>query len=858
MSQCPLSLKSSWLHSLNLRQNFRILSHSMGNSYAISSSQRSYQKNILSKSTLRVVWLLLAGSFVILACRPDSQKSKCIAFGGEDQKFAMASKPGKDVTVEVKTSGAKRNTASRSKSRGRNRNVKITVNSQPRNNRRRRNRPNNRGRKRVEAVVKQQLDKAGVTGPKAAITQTATATLGTIGPNTSGAVELELANFLNPCLVKESTAANSFGPIQASAAQYGLWKIARAEIRLTPMVGPSAISGTAYRISLNTSGQPSSTGWSGLGARKHKDARVGATSRFVVTSRDTAGPREGWFVTNTNESGGESVGPTIELHSLGETKSTYTNTSYSGPVFLVELRATWMFANFAANPALALLEKGEDAEAQIKFEGQPGQPLTMTLNPESAVARTLERKSTLAYSRGRAPEDSTSETIWQIAATAVDATTAVVPPPFGWLIRGGWWFVKKLAGRTRAGEVQVQVYASYEDAQNDRPAICTSASSTTTATRHHVKFVQMNAPSTGIGGNNAEAYIIDNPTCPEPLPPTGDFHATMALNEVITGGQQGVSLPYYLEKADFKIRVKLGDVYDEVNFVSRVSQPYIFFKNQLLHSTPTPMPMCELQTFSTTTPATKGEILGFSQQFVTRDSKVNIVTNYLVKLTSGINVPSMTATPYSMNYTTQNPRLLTLAPHTAASVQTSVVLAPGTWFLFTAIHRHDQGSGLFTMNGTKPTVFASPNAAALVNFGASSSQSSPLFFTANFSRGSTLAAETVFSMPAPDYLPTPLEHDFLLTDNEITDDDEDDSLLEDDDFFPATDEQVFSSRQTLYNTMVNEGWPEDQAERLVKRALPTRLEKELRDEFLVGLADGFSPRQAAANAREKCSRGHAE
>lgn len=50
--------------------------------------------------------------------------------------------------------------------------------------------------------------------------------------------------------------------------------------------------------------------------------------------------------------------------------------------------------------------------------------------------------------------------------------------------------------------------------------------------------------------------------------------------------------------------------------------------------------------------------------------------------------------------------------------------------------------------------------------------------------------------------------------------------------------------------MVNEGWPEDQAERLAKRALPTLSEKELRDEFLVGLADGFSPRQAAANARE--------
>ena len=445
----------------------------------------------------------------------------------------MASKPGKDVTVEVKSSGTK-STSSRSKSRGRNRNVKITVNSQPRTNRRRRNRPNNRGRKRVEAVVKRQLDKAGVTGPRPAITQTATSTLGTIGPNTSGAVELELATFMNPCLVKESTASNSFGPIQASAAQYNLWRVTKAEVRLTPMVGPSAISGTAYRVSLNTAGTPSSTGWSGLGARKHKDVRVGSMSTFRVTARDMAGPREGWFVTNTNESGGESVGPTIELHSLGETKSTYQNNSYTGPVFLVELHCTWQFTNYSANPALAQLEKGEDRDAQIKFEGDAGQPLKMVIQPHSAFARALETRSTIPYSNGsRAAGDSTSDTIWQIASTAVDATSVVVPPPFNWLIKGGWWFIKKLAGRARTGEIEVQVYASYEDAQNNRPAICTGpVPGGNTPRQHTVKFVQMNSPSTGMPPESSLGAF----SLPAPEPP-------VSISSVFTL-YTGVTQPY--------------------------------------------------------------------------------------------------------------------------------------------------------------------------------------------------------------------------------------------------------------------------------------------------------------------------
>nr|QOL71424.1 capsid precursor [Canine astrovirus] len=834
----------------------------MGNSCAISSSRLSYLRNTLLRCMSRVVWLPLAGSFVILVYLPDSQKSKCIAYGGEDQKIAMASKPGKDVTVEVKTSGTK-STSSRSKSRGRNRNVKITVNSQPKTNRRRRNRPNNRGRKRVEAVVKRQLDKAGVTGPRPAITQTATSTLGTIGPNTSGAVELELATFMNPCLVKESTASNSFGPIQASAAQYNLWRVTKAQVRLTPMVGPSAISGTAYRVSLNTAGTPSSTGWSGLGARKHKDVKVGSMSVFTITARDMAGPREGWFVTNTNESGGESVGPTIELHSLGETQSTYQNQRYTGPVFLVELHCTWQFSNYSANPALAQLEKGEDKDAQIKFEGAAGQPLTMTVAPHSAFARAIETRSAVPYSgAGRAAGESTSDTIWQIASTAVDAASVVVPPPFNWLIKGGWWFVKKLAGRSRTGEIQLQVFASYEDAQNNRPAICTGPVAGENPSRlHNVKFVQMNSPSTGMPPESAiGAFSL--PMIPSP--PATIEDRFMLVTGVTQPFQVNPPCPTYTYKDNTRIVVKVGNHYDEVNFIYKATHPHVWLAGSqtswTTSSKPDFMDFMEVGIRDTGGNYNKrGGLWGYSQHKLVSSGITNVVTFYVGQLSNQIRITSVKQQRYQITGTGSSTTLAPTGQETTLNVQE---INPGPWIILVAIHQVSGSPTGFVMaeNATRPSIICP---AAVQNMLVFNSNTVATNMTVEYLRTQPVFTQEeqqqVLTLPTieEEQLPQPIEDGFL-PDSEDEDFSDDDSLLDDDDFFPASDEQVFSSRQVLFRAMVNEGWPEDQAERLAKRALPTLSEKELRDEFLVGLADGFSPRQAAANAREKCSRGHAE
>ena len=148
-----------------------------------------------------------------LASRPDSLKSNSIAFGGEDQRSAMASKSDKQVTVEVKNNNNGRNRSrsrARSQSRGRGKSVKITVNSRG-GSRRQNGRNKYQSNQRVRNIVTKQLRKQGVTGPKPAICQRATATLGTIGSNTSGTTEIEACILLNPVLLRMLLEALNLG-----------------------------------------------------------------------------------------------------------------------------------------------------------------------------------------------------------------------------------------------------------------------------------------------------------------------------------------------------------------------------------------------------------------------------------------------------------------------------------------------------------------------------------------------------------------------------------------------------------------------------------------------------------------------
>nr|WAK45929.1 MAG: structural polyprotein [Mamastrovirus 3] len=318
------------------------------------------------------------------------------------------------------------------------------------------------------------------------VRQRITATLGTVGANQGNDIELEMALLLNPALMKETTGSNQYGPLQIYASTYSLWKIDSILLKLTPLVGASAVSGTAIRASFNSSGQPGSPSWSALGARRHRDTNPGRPLVFFLRGNDFRGPKDGWFFCNTKNDPQMCTAGSIEIHTLGKTVSTYQSKDFEGPLFLAEMTCTWSFKNYNPQPGMLNLVKAElkEPDQQVKINSKPGEPITISVPADSPLARTtgvMESNVDAA-----APP---SEIIWQVCDTTMDVVTGTLPAPFSWLFKAGWWFLKRIAnkkkngepvqGEPNAGEVTYQVFQSMTDAMNDTPCIATSQAAST-------------------------------------------------------------------------------------------------------------------------------------------------------------------------------------------------------------------------------------------------------------------------------------------------------------------------------------------------------------------------------------------
>nr|UNZ14906.1 orf2 protein [Vole astrovirus] len=337
--------------------------------------------------------------------------------------------------------------------------------------------------RQTRAVVRRALVRAGVTGPRPALVQRATATLGTVGANQGDNVEREGSFLLNPALTKETTGSNQFGPIQVSAASYGLWKMKSCIVKVQPLVGASAVSGTIVRISLNQTATPSQASWSALGARKHVDTTPGKPVTFTITERDLCGPKEGWFMTNTKTDPQMCIGGSIDVHTYGKTMSAYTNTEFGGPLFILEMTATWMFASYNPESAMLNLIKGAvNTGAQgARLVAEPGEALQLVVPPNAALTRAVgpSRRSARALARATPSYPTVGEVIFSVVDATVTVATNFLPWPISWLVAGGWWFIKKVTGldnmRAAAGEAVFNVYASIADAKNNIPVVAESA-----------------------------------------------------------------------------------------------------------------------------------------------------------------------------------------------------------------------------------------------------------------------------------------------------------------------------------------------------------------------------------------------
>nr|WGL40965.1 capsid protein [Porcine astrovirus 3] len=396
--------------------------------------------------------------------------------------------------------------------------VKEAKNSQSRG--RRWQRPRNQKQKpqaqaqaQRQVVTKQitrKLKKEGLEGPRSRFSVRVSATIGKIGPNKNQGPELQISTFLHPSLMKEPNDGTNFGPLQAAAAQWGLWRLTNLKIKCTPLVGPSAVTGSVYRVSLNLTQSPGSTSWGGLGARKHIDVPVGKQSTWALHRGDLAGPRQTWWMTDTNEEGGQSCGPMIEIHGLGKTSSTYKDEPWVGDLFIVEVTGHWEFTNYNLKPALGTLNRVTE-DVQAKIEVPEDGVMTMTIPASSLLARHMStdyEKSTNATSVG--------ETIWQIVDEGANLVANVSPPPFQWLIKGGWWFVKKALGRSMNSDEVYYVYASLADAQNNKPVEAPRFQSQAYQTT--LSSTQINAPNTGPSQQVTLVKGVEFPITPEPFP----------------------------------------------------------------------------------------------------------------------------------------------------------------------------------------------------------------------------------------------------------------------------------------------------------------------------------------------------
>lgn len=451
----------------------------------------------------------------------------------------MASQPTVQVTVPA---GPQPQRKRRQRRRGQNQQQQQQQNQPPPQNRRgRRSRRWRRvGRQPVLAGgrgARRVIQRLGLQGPRPNIRQRITTTLGTIGPNAGRTVELEGSFPLNPALAKEKSGQNNLGPLQVLASQYQQWRVRGVSVLFTPLVGSSAVSGTALRVSLNTQTTPGSNTWSALGARHHLDFSPGQNKRWRLPNKMLSGPRETWWLTNTNEDATQCLGPSIEIHSYGKTTSTYQNSDWTGDLFLVELTATWEFANYNSQPGLAQLEKTQGSGSGVKVHGEEGKPLTVEVPATHSTFGALNSSYTPLNG------GTLSETIWQMADTGAALAAAAVPPPWGWLITGGWWFVRKvLTNSSNApastvgqnnGSIYFHVYPTYTDAQNEKPAIATG---TTVATLSgQLELSQISTPNVG---PTTSAY--SRSIAPEPTPAVGDAF-TLVMSATNNATMQNVS-----------------------------------------------------------------------------------------------------------------------------------------------------------------------------------------------------------------------------------------------------------------------------------------------------------------------------
>nr|AVM87604.1 capsid protein [Wenzhou pacific spadenose shark astrovirus 3] len=310
----------------------------------------------------------------------------------------------------------------------------------------------------------------------------------------------------NPLLAKSTNSASVLTPLGVKASQYEKWKLVDLTVNLKSLAG-SAVTGTTCMIVITPSSavEEGEENYESLLAKVHKEHSVGTSLRWKIpkTSLSASSQPGGWRDTSTNV-GSDAGGPVVNIYTIGQAKNLYTGNAWDGPIFRVTLTAHYQFANYRPEPKQASLVKEQDVST-LTFETDADGDMIMKSNSAS-LNKCFSREIVVPGANGT----KLGETIVQVGDVVAE-TAAAVTGPWGWLIKGGWWFVKKIFGYAGENAEQAyKVYPSWTAADKNHP--CQGGPNTpVTLPNKTLSYSQLNDPNLGDSTPNSYRGSANNP-----------------------------------------------------------------------------------------------------------------------------------------------------------------------------------------------------------------------------------------------------------------------------------------------------------------------------------------------------------
>nr|AFF57962.1 capsid protein [Astrovirus CDB-2012] len=310
-----------------------------------------------------------------------------------------------------------------------------------------------------------------VNGPKIHDRMAVTTTLGVLTGNSENNLERKMRALLNPLLLKSQNTGSSASPLSLRASQYSMWKIQKCVVKFVPLVGAANVAGSVTFVCLDqdaTSSQPESPDT--IKAKVHAEVSIGQRYNWNVQPRYLVGPRSGWWGMDTGESPTDTVGPALDFWNLYKTVNTLqtgtTQQAYTAPLFSIEVFTVYVFSGYEPKPALATMTNTTlDGQQGVTIINGTNGELQLSVPRQSTLAERLREKE--APQRGQNQTGGVGEVLWAVATGAVEGAAEALGP-WGWLLRGGWWVIKKLFGRSgENANDNYLIYSSIEDANKD-------------------------------------------------------------------------------------------------------------------------------------------------------------------------------------------------------------------------------------------------------------------------------------------------------------------------------------------------------------------------------------------------------